>query len=50
MRLNFITIFFIIPASLVATTLLLLSIFIPHTGESTRFIQRISSVYFVYYL
>ena len=45
-----ITTFSFTAISLVAVTLLLISICIPPSGESTCFLQRISAIYFIYYL
>ena len=44
------TTFSFVAISLLTVTLLLVSIFLPTTGESTRFLQRISAIYFIYYV
>ncbi len=35
---------------IVATTLLLLGVFLPHTGEFTRFLHRLGFVYLIFFL
>ena len=45
-----ITTFSFIAISLVAVTLLLVSICVPISGESTRFLQRIAAIYLMYYV
>ena len=45
-----ITTFSFVAISLVAVTLLLVSIFVYPSGEATRFLHRMSAVYFIYYI
>lgn len=44
------TTFSIFSVAIIATTLLFLGVFIPHSGEFTRFLHRLGFLYLIYYI